>query len=82
MRITILAFGSRGDVQPNIALGLALQREGHKVCLVALNQFKAFVESRGLDFFPLGVDMRDLHDAGREFKPNMERMQESFWQAS
>jgi sterol 3beta-glucosyltransferase len=82
MHITILAFGSRGDVQPCVALGLGLQRVGHKARLVALDQFKAFVESRGLDFFSLGVDLHDLRKAGREFKPNMERMQESFWQAS
>jgi sterol 3beta-glucosyltransferase len=105
MRITILAFGSRGDVQPYVALGLGLQRAGHKVRLVALSQFKAFVESRGLDFFSLGVDMRELLEADEEtraiittmleggtirqqwqahrgFKPFMERMQESFWQAS
>jgi sterol 3beta-glucosyltransferase len=82
MQITILAFGSRGDVQPYVALGLGLQRAGHKVRLVALSQFKAFVESRGLDFSPLGVDMRDLREAGRRLKPLMERMQEDFWQAS
>jgi sterol 3beta-glucosyltransferase len=82
MHITILAFGSRGDVQPNVALGLGLERAGHKVRLVALSEFKAFVESRGLDFSSLGLDMRDLRQAGREFKPNMERMQEDFWQAS
>ncbi len=82
MRITILAFGSRGDVQPYVALGLGLQRAGHKVRLVALSQFKAFVENRGLDFVSLGVDMPDLRKAGREFKRNMERMQEGFWQAS
>ena len=64
MRITILAFGSRGDVQPYVALGLGLQRAGHKVRLAALSQFKAFVESRGLDFFSLGIDMRDLRKAG------------------
>jgi sterol 3beta-glucosyltransferase len=82
MHITILAFGSRGDVQPCVALGLGLQRAGHKVRLVALSQFETFVESRALDFFSLGVDMHDLRKAGREFKPNMERMQEGFWQAS
>lgn len=66
MHITILAFGSRGDVQPYVALGLGLQHAGHKVRLVALSQFKAFVESRGLDFFSLGVDMRDLLEADEE----------------
>ena len=72
MHITILAFGSRGDVQPYVALGLGLQRAGHKVRLVALSQFKALVESRGLDFFSLGLDMHGLRKAGREFKPIME----------
>jgi sterol 3beta-glucosyltransferase len=82
MHVTILAFGSRGDVQPCVALGLGLQRAGHKVRLAAFSEFEVFVESRGLDFSSLGVEMHDLRRAGREFKPNMERMQESFWQAS
>ncbi len=30
MQITILTVGSRGDVQPFIALGLGLQQAGHK----------------------------------------------------
>ncbi len=66
MHITILAFGSRGDVQPYVALGLGLQQAGHKVRLVALSQFKAFVESRGLDFYPLAVHMRDLLEGHEE----------------
>lgn len=31
LRITILAVGSRGDVQPYCALALGLQRAGHRV---------------------------------------------------
>lgn len=31
MQITIVAQGSRGDVQPYVALGAALQRAGHQV---------------------------------------------------
>ena len=76
MHITILAFGSRGDVQPYVAPGLGLERTGHKVRLVALSQFETLVEGRGLDYFSLGVDLDDLRKAGREFKPSMERMQE------
>jgi UDP:flavonoid glycosyltransferase YjiC (YdhE family) len=52
------------------------------VRLAALSRSEAFVAGRGLDFFSLGVDLDDLQNAGREFKPSMERMQESFWQAS
>lgn len=60
MRITILAAGSRGDVQPYVALGVGLQQAGHEVCLVASDDFETFIESRGLGFFSAGVDMRKL----------------------
>jgi sterol 3beta-glucosyltransferase len=63
MRITVLAAGSRGDVQPYVALGLGLQQAGHEVKLVASNDFKAFIENRGLGFFPAGVDMHRLLQA-------------------
>ncbi|MGK7903713.1 MAG: glycosyltransferase [Hormoscilla sp.] len=54
MRITILAVGTRGDVQPFIALGLGLQSAGHKVQLASNPIFKDFVKTRGLDFAPVG----------------------------
>ncbi len=60
MRVTILAAGSRGDVQPYVALGMGLQEAGHEVCVVASNDFKTFIESRGLGFFSAGVDIRKL----------------------
>ncbi len=64
MRITILAFGSRGDVQPYVALGLGLQRAGHKVRLVATDDFESFVSKWGLEFSSLGFDIqRDVMDA-------------------
>jgi len=66
MRITILALGTRGDVQPYVALGLGLQRAGHRVCLVAFGQFKAFVESRGLVFFSVGIDTHGLLETDKE----------------
>jgi sterol 3beta-glucosyltransferase len=66
MRVTILALGTRGDVQPYVALGLALQQARHEVCLVAFSEFKEFVESRGLDFFSAGVNSRELLEADEE----------------
>ena len=54
MQITILALGTRGDVQPYIALGLRLQAEGHKIKLATLDIFKHFILSKGLDFVSLG----------------------------
>jgi UDP:flavonoid glycosyltransferase YjiC (YdhE family) len=60
MRIVILAMGTRGDVQPCVALGLALMRAGHTVRLAAPDDQEAFVRDWGLDFFPLGVNMHEL----------------------
>lgn len=66
MHITILAFGTRGDVQPLVALGVGLQQSGHDVRLVAFGQFKALVESWGLDFSSAGVDTHELLESGPE----------------
>jgi sterol 3beta-glucosyltransferase len=62
MHITILAFGSRGDTQPYVALGLALQRAGHVVRLCAGDEFAAFVTAYGLDYVPAGVNFREFED--------------------
>lgn len=53
MKIGIYTYGTRGDVQPYIALALGLQDLGHKVVLAAPSDFKDFVEGFGIDFFPL-----------------------------
>ncbi|NET17070.1 MAG: glycosyltransferase, partial [Okeania sp. SIO1H6] len=48
MRITILALGTRGDVQPYIALGLGLQAAGHQVKIASLDIFEDFISNKGL----------------------------------
>ncbi len=53
MRITIVAVGTRGDVQPVIALGLGLQAHGHKVTLVAGSNFADWITSYGLGHIPV-----------------------------
>ncbi len=60
MKITILSYGSRGDVQPYIALGLGLQRAGYTVTLAAPGMFRSFVEQYGLRFAPLPGDPTEL----------------------
>jgi sterol 3beta-glucosyltransferase len=60
MNITIIALGSRGDVQPYVALGLGLQAAGHKVRIAARADFEAFVRSRGLNFFSIGGNSREI----------------------
>jgi len=60
MRITIIANGSRGDVQPFVALGVGLQAAGWTVHVAAPTPFKAFIEARGLIFEDLEFDPRQL----------------------
>ena len=54
MKITIIALGTRGDVQPYVALGLGLKAAGHDVRLASINVFEKFVSSQGLNFASLG----------------------------
>jgi hypothetical protein len=61
LNIVIQVAGSRGDVQPFIALGCALQRDyGHRVRLATHAAFEDFVRSSGLEFYPLGGDPAEL----------------------
>ena len=57
MRILMLAFGSRGDVQPYIALGQGLQQAGFDVTLAAGINFQAWIEREGLRCTPFRVDV-------------------------
>jgi UDP:flavonoid glycosyltransferase YjiC (YdhE family) len=60
MRIDLLAIGSRGDVQPFVALGLGLQRAGHRVRIVTLGRFEDVVRPYGLDHVSVGDSPQDI----------------------
>jgi vancomycin aglycone glucosyltransferase len=60
MRIALSAVGTRGDVQPILALGLALRRRGHDVRLCAPPDFHDLSFDAGLPFFPVGHDIHQL----------------------
>lgn len=60
MRITIVTLGYRGDVQPYVALGMGLRSVGHEVRLATHAPFADLVRGRGLDFFPLVGDPRQV----------------------
>ncbi|WP_336716855.1 glycosyltransferase [Chryseobacterium mucoviscidosis] len=53
MNIGIFTYGTRGDLQPYIALALGLMDKGHQVTLSATEDFKDFVEGFGVAFQPL-----------------------------
>ena len=60
MKITINTIGTRGDIQPYIALGQGLQQAGHSVCIFSHQIYSTFVKEYGLDFYPLDLDPRQV----------------------
>lgn len=60
MNIAILITGSRGDVQPFIALGKRLQESGHRVRIGTHGNFRQLVRDNGLDFYSIGGDPEQL----------------------
>ena len=69
MRLTIATAGSRGDVQPYIALGRGLARAGYAVTLATHAEFRDMIESNGLRFRAVAGDPRALlqSDAGQRW---------------
>lgn len=61
MNVAILITGSRGDVQPFIALGQRLKKLfNHRVRICTHPTFKTFVEENGLEFYSIGGDPAKL----------------------
>ncbi|KAI0105960.1 glycosyltransferase family 1 protein [Daldinia grandis] len=61
LNVVIQIVGSRGDVQPFIALGQILKDTyGHRVRVATHSTFQKFVEDNGLEFFNIGGDPAEL----------------------
>lgn len=60
MRVLILTFGTRGDVDPYIALAARLCEEGHEASIAAPEEFRPDVEACGAGFEPMGTEMLRL----------------------
>jgi UDP:flavonoid glycosyltransferase YjiC (YdhE family) len=69
MRVDIVAIGSRGDVQPYLALGVGLRTAGHRVRIVTLGGYEDFVCGRGLDHLTIGHTPQEIANspAGRDW---------------
>lgn len=60
MRILLTPFGTRGDVQPVLALGVRLAARGHRVTFQAAPNFREWIERDGITFVPSGPDVETL----------------------
>lgn len=72
MRIVLFGFGSRGDVQPLIALGKGLQAAGYDVAIAAGINFQGWIAEHGLGFEPIHIDIEAYMqmDVGKEWLGN------------
>ncbi len=62
MRVAIHTLGTRGDIQPYLALALGLKAQGHEVVIAAPSQFEAFIGTRGIAFAHLPGEFLELLD--------------------
>ncbi|KAL4765013.1 putative UDP-glucose,sterol transferase [Aspergillus foveolatus] len=60
LNIVIHVVGSRGDIQPFLAIGKQLKSHGHRVRLATHLSFRETVEDEGLEFFNIGGDPSEL----------------------
>jgi sterol 3beta-glucosyltransferase len=69
MKLTVFAAGSRGDVQPCVALSQALQAVGYTVQLAAPADFAEFIQAHAVHGVPLRGDVHKAmaSDTGRRF---------------
>jgi sterol 3beta-glucosyltransferase len=63
MRPLLISVGSRGDVQPFVALARGLLAAGHRPVLAAPRRFEPLAAGYGVEFAPLSDEMFALQDS-------------------
>lgn len=96
-RILIITIGSRGDIQPFVALGKGLQAAGHTVALQTAEAYKPFVQENGLTYAYMNNDFMNLAESKqgqaaveggsklslmKQVMPMLRRMLADEWQAA
>ena len=79
MQVLLSSIGTRGDVQPIVALGLELQALGHKARLCVPPDFKDWVEAYGLECVPIGPNLKQMTGGtvtGKPVLPSPEQLQQ------
>ena len=85
VKFVLPCYGSRGDLEPSVAVGRELLRRGHEVRMAVPPDHVGFAESVGLEAVAYGVNMRrwlDLHsEFWARFPGNLWKVREvaKFW---
>lgn len=60
MKFALACYGSRGDIEPSVAVGRELQHRGHEVRIAVQPALVDFAESAGLTALPYGPELEDF----------------------
>jgi sterol 3beta-glucosyltransferase len=63
MKITFLTLGSRGDVQPYVALAKELMKKGHEACICTGATYRGFIEENGIAFYEASADLMAIMES-------------------
>ncbi|MDQ6712032.1 MAG: glycosyltransferase [Candidatus Dormibacteraeota bacterium] len=79
MRVLLSTIGSRGDVQPLVALALQLTELGQEVRICAPPDFRDWIDTFGIPFVPIGPEVRSTAKSSPAVvraKPSPEQMRQ------
>lgn len=63
MKVALVGYGTRGDVQPFVCLGAALEERGHKVRVLSPANGVSMVRAAGLETVELPLDVQEMFAA-------------------
>ena len=67
MKFVLAFYGTRGDVEPGLAVGRELLRRGHDVCMAVPPDLVGLAEAAGPAAVACGPDVREWQDVNRVF---------------
>jgi UDP:flavonoid glycosyltransferase YjiC (YdhE family) len=67
VKFVLACYGTRGDVEPSVAVGRELLRREHDVCMAVPPNLVDFAEAAGLATVAYGMDTRAILDVQRNF---------------
>src|ERR1700739_2193505 len=76
MKFVRASYGTRGDIEPSVAIGRELQHRGHEVRMAVPPDLVGFAESAGLAAVAYGLETQAWLDAYRNFWMSVFR---NFW---
>ncbi|GBE67525.1 glycosyltransferase GtfA [Mycobacterium sp. MFM001] len=76
MKFVLASYGTRGDIEPSVAVGRELLHRGHDVRMAVPPNLVGFAEAAGLPAVAYGLDPQAILEAQRNFSTCFYR---SFW---